>query len=264
MVHQLAIDIGNTHICFGIFKEGSLLNSWRVDAQVRRTSDEYKLLISGFFNLANVEMDRLDSSVICSVSPSATDNLLQAISPFCVNKPMVVTPQHKTNLKSIDYSLNEIGTDRIADAVAAYELYGGVPLIIVDAGTGLVFDAVSKDGAYLGGAIAPGLEIAAEALNSKTALLPQTDFKIPASAIGKNTNHSLRSGFLLGFGELINGLIDRFADELTSSKNERVCTIATGGMAQLIATLSGRFDYVDSDLTLKGLQLIYDLNNQTT
>lgn len=261
MSHQLAIDIGNTHICFGIFAGDALVHSWRVDAQARRTSDEYKLLIRGFCEFVDLGLGDLSSSVICSVSPAATDNLLRAVSPFCAESPLVVTADAKTNLTAIDYSLKEIGTDRIADAVGAYAEHGGVALVIVDAGTGLVFDAVSKDGAYLGGAIAPGLEIAAEALNIKTALLPQTEFAIPATAIGKNTTHSLQAGFLLGYSDLLNGLIDRFAGELTGGKAEPVRTIATGGMAELIATLSGRFDYVDPDLTLKGLHILHQLNS---
>jgi len=258
---QLAIDIGNTHICLGVFKADALLKSWRVDAQARRTGDEYRLLIDGFFQAAGFDINALESSVICSVSPSSTDNLLRAVSPLCADAPMVVTARHKTNLKSIDYSLQEIGADRIADAAAAFELYGGAPLVIVDAGTGLVFDAVSGAGEYLGGAIAPGLEVAADALNSKTALLPPTDFKIPQTYIGKNTAHSLRAGFLLGYRELINGLIQKFASEMVGEGAARARAIATGGMADLIAALSGRFDYVDADLTLKGLRLIYDMNS---
>ena len=247
----LAIDIGNTNITIGLFDAQKLQNTWRVSTDSSRTSDEYGLQISNMLGSNKI----IDEVSICSVVPPLTPTFEVLCRRYFKVNPLTIGAGSKTGIKVMYDSPRDVGTDRIVDAAAVVHLYGG-PAIIVDLGTATVFDAITASSEYLGGAIAPGMGVSADALFRATSQLRRVELSAPDSAIGKNTQHSIQSGLVLGYSELVKGMIRRFKLEL--GKESKV--IATGGLAQVVEKEVSLFDIIDPDLTLKGLQIVHELN----
>jgi type III pantothenate kinase len=252
----LTLDVGNTTITIGLFDGEQLRTTWRIATDHKRLADEYAVILLGLLEVEAVQAKEITDAALVSVVP----DLEPVFEAFCRQrlhvKPLVVGAGTRTGVRILYDSPRDVGSDRIADVVAAVRLYGPPPLIIVDLGTGLVFDAVSADGEYQGGAIAPGLGIAAEALYARAAKLYPVELTRPASAIGKNTVHAIQSGLLFGYVGLIEGMVARFKKELGGSAR----VIGTGGWSELFAHETDVFDVVDPDLTLHGLRLIYEMN----
>ncbi len=251
----LAIDIGNTNITLGLYDGNSLGATWRISTDADKQADEYTVLFNGLLQTRGMRDSTITQVVICSVVPPLTG----VFEEFCLNrfglKPLVVGMGVKTGMRILYDNPRDVGADRVADAVAAYHRYGG-PVIVVDCGTALVFDAVSQDGEYLGGAIAPGLGVAAEALVSKASKLTRVELTAPEGAIGRTPSASMQSGLIYGYVGLIEGLVARFKRELGPG----VKVVATGGMAGVLAGETDVLDEVDPDLTLEGLKLIHEMN----
>jgi len=251
----LAIDIGNTNITVGVFQGDSLRVTWRVTTNAQRMADEYGLMFRNLLALRSIDHPAITAGCICSVVPPLTLTMEQVCQEYFGVTPLIVGTGAKTGVQIRYDNPRDVGADRVADAVAAFRLYGG-PVIIVDFGTGTVFDAVSESGEYLGGAIAPGLRVAAESLYTSTSQLRRVDLVAPRSAIGKNTTSAMQAGLVLGYVGLVEGMVRRFKEELGG--HARV--VATGGQADLIAGETPVFDFVNKDLTLIGLRMIYDMN----
>ena len=247
----LAIDIGNTNITIGLFDAQKLQKTWRVSTDSSRTSDEYGLQISNMLGSNKI----INEVSICSVVPPLTPTFEVLCRRYFKVNPLTIGAGSKTGIKVMYASPRDVGTDRIVDAAAVVHLYGG-PAIIVDLGTATVFDAITASSEYLGGAIAPGMGVSADALFRSTSQLRRVELSAPDSAIGKNTQHSIQSGLVLGYSELVKGMIRRFKLEL--GKESKV--IATGGLAQVVEKEVSLFDIIDPDLTLKGLQIVHELN----
>ena len=251
----LAIDIGNTNIGLGVFDGQRLKSTWRIATDQRRLADEYGLLISSILSTKGIDPSDITEACLCSVAPNLTATFEEACKNYFGVSPLTVSTGVKTGVRVHYDNPRDVGADRIADAVAAFQLYGG-PVIVVDFGTATVFDAVSGAGDYMGGAIAPGINVAADALFLSTSQLRKVELAPPQSAIGRTTVASLQSGLLWGHVGLVEGMVARFKKEL--GDNARV--VATGGLAELIAKETNIFEAVNSDLTLLGLRLIYELN----
>ena len=251
----LAIDIGNTNITIGVYSGENLGPRWRFAAGQEKMPDEYGALILNLFERAGISTKDIDAIVMASVVPSLKGVFAEACSRHLQRVPMVVNGKSKTGIRIQYEDVGELGADRIVDAAAGYALYGG-PACIVDFGTATTFDAVSAEGDYLGGAIAPGIGISADALFQRAAKLPKVDLLRPPTAIGKNTVHSLQSGLMFGYVGLVEGIIARFCAELGPSTK----AIATGGLAEVIAKETKAISIVAPWLTLDGLRIIYDLN----
>jgi type III pantothenate kinase len=251
----LCIDIGNTNITLGVYQADQLAAHWRVNTDHHKMPDEYGILLVNLMEHLGLDTGQIDGVVIASVVPPVTDILAEVSHDYFQQQPLIVGSGIKTGV-SIRYdNPHEVGADRVVNAAAAYRLYGG-PACIVDFGTATTFDALSNDGAYLGGAIAPGIRISAEALFARTAKLPRIDLQAPERTIGRNTSDSMRSGILYGYVGLVEGMVDRFIEEL----GPETIVIATGGLASFIARETDVFDHIDKWLTLKGLRIIYLLN----
>lgn len=251
----LCIDIGNTNIVLGIYKGEDLAAHWRISTDHERMPDEYAMLLLSLFQHKGLSFRDVHDIIIASVVPPLTDKFEEVSRDYFNIEPLVVGAGIKTGI-AIRYDRpQEVGADRVVNVAAAYRLYGG-PACIVDFGTGTTFDALSARGEYLGGAIAPGIRIAAEALFQRTAKLPRIDLQRPPRAIGRNTVDAMRSGILFGYVGLVEGLVARFRQEL----GEDMRVIATGGLAELVARETPVIQFVDPWLTLKGLRLIYELN----
>jgi len=253
----LVMDIGNTNTLLGVFDGGRLLVSWRLTSRREQTADEYGLELTGLLKLKGIEPGETTEACMCSVVPPLTATFDQVCRSYFNVTPLIVTAGVRTGLRILYDNPRDVGADRIVDAVAAIELYGR-PVIVVDFGTATVFDAVSRDGEYLGGAIAPGIQVAAEALFLNTSQLRRVEMVAPKSAIGRNTTSSMQSGLVLGYADLVTGMVQRFKAEL--GQDARV--IGTGGLAQIIAQETKTFDFINPDLTLIGLQLIYQMNQR--
>ena len=251
----LVIDIGNTNIALGVFEGPHLKDTWRLYTDPRRLPDEYGLLLSSILPLKGVNPDDITCACLCSVAPPLTPTFEEVCKNYFKATPLTVSAGVKTGVRILYDSPRDVGADRIVDAVAAFRLYGG-PVIIVDFGTGTVFDAVSHDGDYLGGAISPGINVAAEALFLSTSQLRRVELTPPKSAIGRNTVASLQSGLLLGYVGLVEGMVARFKKEI--GHDARV--VATGGLAEVIAKETKVFDAINPDLTLIGLRMVYEMN----
>ena len=251
----LAIDIGNTNITVGAFDGDDLRATFRMSTDARKMADEYAILLNQMLPLRGVSRERIDAAAICSVVPPLTPIFARLVESYIGVRPLVVGAGTRTGVRVRYDPPRDVGADRIVDAAAAFSAYGG-PVIVVDIGTATVLDAVTEDGDYLGGAIAPGISIAADSLFHATAMLRRVELTPPPSAIGRNTVHALQSGLVFGYSELVRGMVSRFKRELGA--NAKV--IATGGLANVIENRPKIFDAVDSNLTLTGLKLVYDMN----
>lgn len=250
----LTIDIGNTNVALGLYDGDALGSCWRFAAEYEKTPDEFGLLILNLFRQAGVAEAAVAGTVISSVVPQLTDTIAAACRQYLHHEPLVVDGTYDTGVTIRYDDISQLGVDRIVDIVAALRLYGG-PACVVDFGTATTFDAVSREGEYLGGAIAPGIGIASDALFQRAAKLPKVSLLRPPSAIGRNMVHSLQSGMLYGYVGLVEGLVERFRAELGAEMN----VIATGGMAELISRETEVISVVAPWLTLEGLKIIYDL-----
>jgi len=251
----LVIDVGNTHTVIGVYKEEKLLGYWRVSTDLNKTEDEYGMLVKNLLSNSNLSLSDIKSVVISCVIPPVSWILKKMSIDYFKVSALVVGPGIKTGICIKTDNPKEVGADRIVNAIAAYKLYGG-PVIIVDFGTATTFCAVDKEGVYLGGAIAPGLEISAEALFEKTAKLPKIELIKPKHSIGSNTITAMQSGMFFGYLGLTNELIRRFKREL----GEDSVVVATGGQAELIGSESKLINKINPLLTLEGLRLIYEMN----
>ena len=254
----LVIDVGNTTITLGLFKGDELRATWRIATDHQRLADEYAVILMGLLNVRGIKVEEVDDAALVSVVPDLVPVFETLFQEYLKVSPLVVGTGTRTGVRILYDSPRDVGADRIADVVAAVQRYGPPPLIIVDLGTALVFDAVSKDGDYLGGALAPGIHIAAEALTNRAAKLYPVELTRPPSAIGKNTVSALQSGLLFGYVGLIEGMVARFKEELGGAAT----VIGTGGWAEMIARETNVFDEVDPDLTLHGVRLIYEANRE--
>ncbi|MDI9448133.1 MAG: type III pantothenate kinase [Pelotomaculaceae bacterium] len=253
----LVFDVGNTNIVLGVFRNKELVAHWRLSTCRNRTSDEYGITLKDLFDTSGLEMKSIKAVVISTVVPPLTYILDKACQKYFNVTPIMVGPGIKTGL-SIKYeNPREVGADRIVNAVAGLELYGG-PLIIVDFGTATTFCAISARGEYLGGAIAPGINISTEALFARAAKLPRVELVKPAGVIGRNTVNSMQAGIFYGFVGQVDEIVRRMKKEL----GEDTKVIATGGLARLIAQESSVIERVEPLLTLTGLRLIYERNRQ--
>ncbi len=251
----LAVDIGNTNVVVGVFAGKKLLATWRLATNMERMPDEWGVLLKNMLSHKGIDPLKVNQSVISSTVPPMSGVFDTVCREYFKSKPVIIGAGVKTGVKLLIDNPREVGPDRVADAAAAYNLYGG-PVIIVDFGTATTVNAVSKAGEFLGGAIAPGIWIAMEALFSRTSMLQRVDLVKPKTAIGKNTVSSMQSGLIYGYIGMVEGLILRIQQEI----GEKAKVVATGGSANLIAPETKLIDTVNPDLTLVGLQIIHDLN----
>ncbi len=251
----LVFDVGNTNMVIGVYQEDKLLTHWRIRTDTLRTCDEYGMIIKALFDYQQIEMKKVKAVVISSVVPSLMAELEGLSHTYFSCRPLVIGPGIKTGLAIKYENPREVGADRVVNAVAAYHKYGG-PLIIVDFGTATTFCVVNEQGEYLGGAIAPGIAIASDALVAKAAKLPRVELVKPRSLIGRNTVASMQAGIIYGFVGQVEGIINRMKKEI-----EGPCqVVATGGLARVIAQETDAIEIVDDFLTLEGLRLIYEIN----
>jgi type III pantothenate kinase len=251
----LTIDIGNTNITFGLYEGETLGPCWRIRTIHEKMPDEYGILLDQLFRHQGYLPEQVTGIALASVVPPLTPIFAQACQHYLGQTPLVVDAGVRTGVRICYDNPREVGADRVVDAAAVQALYG-VPACVVDFGTATTFDAVSAEGDYLGGAIAPGIGIAAQALFERTAKLPRVELTRPPSAIGRNTAHSIQSGLLFGYVGLVEGMVARFKAEL--GPETRV--VATGGLAETIARETEVIEVVDPWLTLHGLRIIYELN----
>jgi type III pantothenate kinase len=250
----LTLDISNTSIKAGVFNGEALVANWRIATERQKLADDYAMLLLGLFQASGIPASEIKGvSMSCVVPPlrSVFDDLARK---YLHLTPLIVGPGIKTGVKLAVDNPREVGADRVVNSLATYRLYGG-PAIAIAFGTATVFDCISAQGDYLGGAIAPGVVTSLESLTRSAAQLFQVELVRPPKAIGKNTVTTMQSGVVLGFAGLVEGLVKRLKNELGDAK-----VIATGGLAEVIAPATNVIDTVDLQLTLKGLKLIYELN----
>jgi type III pantothenate kinase len=252
----LAIDLGNTNLTLGLYDGEKLGPRWRLATVHDRMPDEYGLQILGLLSHAGYNPDRLTGVCLASVVPPLTTRVVEACRAYLNQEPLVVDAGVKTGVRIRYEDPRAVGADRIVDAAAVLRYYGG-PACVVDFGTATTFDAISAEGDYLGGAIAPGIGIAAEALYLRTAKLSRVDLQRPPNAIGRNTVHAMQSGLLFGYVGLVEGMVARFRAEL----GPRMKVIATGGLAEIVARETSVLEVIAPWLTLDGLRIVWDLNH---
>lgn len=251
----LVFDVGNSNIVLGVFEGDQLLTEWRIGTDPRRTADDLGMLVKNLFYFRGYEFQEIESLVISSVVPPLTPILCDMCRKYFDKEPLVVGPGVKTGMPIRYENPREVGADRIVNAVAVTHRYG-TPAVIVDFGTATTFCAVSKSGDYLGGAIAPGLMVSMEALFARAAKLPRIELVKPEKVIGRTTVTSMQAGFYYGFIGQLEGIVQRFKEEL----GEDAVVVATGGLAELICSEVDCVDHIDPYLTLWGLKLIYERN----
>jgi type III pantothenate kinase len=249
----LVVDVGNTNIVLGVYRGSELTSSWRLATARDRTADEYGILAKQLVD--GHDGNHLDGAIVGSVVPPLNGVVADMIRRYFSVEAIFVEPGIKTGIAIHTDNPQEVGADRIINCVAAYEAYGG-PSVIVDFGTATTFDLVTEDAKYVGGVIAPGLNISAEALFARAARLPRVDFRRPPSVIGTNTVVNMQSGLYYGYLGLVDGILARMKSEVPAIKH----VVATGGLAVLFAEDSEHIDDFDPELTLKGLKIIYDRN----
>ena len=250
-----AIDVGNTHTVLGLYEQDTLLESWRLRSDKERTSDEWGINFKTLFSMRNLDITAVTASAVASVVPPATHAVKRACLRYFGVEPLVIGPGVKTGLPIRYENPREVGADRVVNAVAGFSECKSA-CIVVDFGTATTFDCISEDGAYLGGAITPGIVTSLDALAAKTSKLPRVEIGLPRHAIGRNTVESIQSGVLFGYVAMVDGMVQRLSSEMEGS----VSVIATGGLATIIAQESRTIARVSPNLTLEGLRLIYEMN----
>lgn len=252
----LVIDVGNTNIVLGIFSGDELITSWRLGTDRKRTADELGMTLKNLFDFRGFTFEQIEAIAISSVVPPLTPVLTTMCRRYFGKEPLIVGPGVKTGMPIRYENPREVGADRIVNAVAVIQRYG-CPAVVVDFGTATTFCAISREGEYLGGAIAPGIGISTEALFERAAKLPRVELARPRQVIGKNTIASMQSGIYYGFVGQVDELVTRIKEEMGEPE---AVVVATGGLARLICEGTRTVDHVDPYLTLWGLKIIYDRN----
>lgn len=251
----LVIDAGNTNIVFGIFQDDELLHSWRISTHRShyRTGDELMILLHNLLGLIGLSFSSIDGAAVCSVVPPLNDGIKSMCSERLEIDTLFIDPKAQDFIR-LNYRVpEEVGADRIVNAVAAKEFFGS-PAVVVDFGTATTFDVVTRDGCYDGGLIFPGIGISSEALFTRTSKLPKVEFCKPPHLVGKSTEESIQAGLYFGYVSMVNGILEDLKKELTEAK-----VVSTGGYARMINRNNpGLFDAVEKDLTVKGLKICYD------
>ncbi len=251
----LAVDVGNTNIVYGLFDGERLVHQFRVESARGRTADEYAVQLRALLDMNDIAPSAVDAAIIACVVPSLTDPMVQLVQRAFEREALVVGPGIRTGMAILIENPREVGADRIADAVAGYDrAKGGV--IVVDFGTSTNFDVVTPKGEYLGGVLAPGLQISADALFARAAKLPRVEIARPPKVVGRNTVHAMQSGIVYGYVGLVDGIVERLLAELGFP----CAVVATGGLAPLIAPMSKTIGDVDDHLTLTGLRILHERN----
>lgn len=251
----LVVDVGNTNTVMGVYDGAALRAHWRVMTGNYRTVDEFRILLATLLHQEGLDHARITGCCVSSVVPQMNHAIEHACAQFLGHAPVFVGPGVKTGLVIQVENPKEVGADRIVNAVGALEAHGG-PLIVIDFGTATTFDAIGANREYKGGVIAPGIQIAADALFEKCAKLPRIDLAIPATVIGRDTVAHMRAGLTYGYADLVDGLVRRMKAEMGGAPT----VIATGGLAALVASIAGSIDHIDPLLTLTGLRVIYEKN----
>jgi type III pantothenate kinase len=255
----LAIDVGNTNIVLGVFAGASLVQSWRLQTLRERTSDELGLIVDGLFAHSRIDRASIHGVILGSVVPPLTGTLRTMTDRYFGIPPLTIEPGVDTGMPILYENPSEVGADRIVNGVGAWERFGGSrdrAMIVVDFGTATTLDAISARGEYLGGAICPGVQISADALFQRAARLPRIDVRKPPSVIGRTTVGAMESGLFYGYVGMVEGLVRRMNAELGG----RAISVATGGLADVIAPETSLIQHVDPDLTLHGLRIVWERN----
>lgn len=259
----LAFDVGNTNIVLGVFDDGNMITSWRLETDYNKSADEYGMIVNQLFSYEGLKVTDVKDVIISTVVPSVLYTLQHLSQKYFHRRAIVIGPGIRTGLVIKYDNPKQVGSDRIVNAVAAHAKYGG-PLIIIDFGTATTFCAISAEAEYLGGTIAPGLKISSEALFEKTAKLPKVELEEPGHVICRNTINSMQSGLVYGHMGMVDYVVRKMKKELQEYEGSEceVKVIATGGLATLIDAGIDCIDHVDKMLTLEGLRLIYEKNRK--
>ena len=252
----LAIDVGNTNTVIGLFENDQLLKSWRLSTSSDKTIDEYGILFRNLFEPAGYRADQVENAIISCVVPPLQETLAEMCQQYFHCSPLIVGPGIKTGISLQVDQPQEVGADRIVNSIAVFKRFGG-PAIVVDFGTATTFDPISGQGAFLGGVIAPGVRISAEALYKHAAKLPRVEIKRPRQVIGKNTVDNIQSGLFYGYLGLIDGILEGMVSEMGADP----VIVATGGLGKMFAKESRFIRHFDKDLTLFGLELLFRKNS---
>ncbi len=256
----LVVDVGNTNITFGVYNNKELLTTFRLMTKTPRTSDEFGVLITELLSKNSINKDKIEGAIIASVVPNVMHSLIGGIKRYIIEKLIIVGAGVKTGIKIVTENPKEIGPDRIVDAVAAYELYGG-PVLVIDFGTATTYDLVDENGCFCAGITAPGIKISAKALWEDTARLPEIEIKKPASILAQETISSMQAGLVYGQIGQTEYIIKSVKKE-TGYDNLKV--VATGGLGRIIVPETDMIETYNSSLTLEGLRIIYEKNNRQT
>ncbi|WP_160036655.1 type III pantothenate kinase [Paenibacillus sp. An7] len=251
----LVVDVGNSNIVLGIYKHRELLHHFRISTSRQSTVDEYGILTHNFFQMSGISTSDIEGVIISSVVPPLVNVLEEMCIKYVGKKPLIVGPGIKTGLNLRYENPREVGADRIVNAVAAIDQFN-CPLVVVDFGTATTFDCIDGEGNYLGGAIVPGIGISTEALYQRASKLPRIELEKPKKVIGRNTIHAMQAGIVFGYAGQVDGIVERIKEEMQATPK----VIATGGLAELIASETKTIEVVSPMLTLEGLRIIYERN----
>jgi len=254
----LVVDIGNTNIVFGVYDNSQLINHWRLSTALQKTVDEYAILLNSLLYIEKIKLSEIDSVIISCVVPPLLIPFELVCKKYIGVKPLIVEPGIKTGMPILYENPQEVGADRIVNAVAGYEKHKKA-LIVVDFGTATTFDYITPKGEYAGGAIAPGIMISMEALFERASKLPRVELIRPKGVIGKNTVHAMQSGITYGYVSLVDGIVTRIKEEVKTNPY----VIATGGLSVFVYKESSTIDEVDEFLTLRGLKILYEKNKDS-
>ncbi len=255
------LDVGNTNIVLGIYKEKELIVEWRLSTDYKRTSDEYMTQVAQLFNQSKINVEDIEGVIISSVVPNIMYSLEHMVRKYFKTNPLIVGPGIKTGIRIKYDNPKEVGADRIVNAVAAYEMYK-TSLVIIDFGTATTFCSIGKNGDYLGGTICPGIKIASEALFEKAAKLPRVELVKPETVICKNTVESMQAGIVYGYIGQVDYIVNKIKEEMIARGEGTPLIIATGGLGKLIAKDSQTIDKIEPYLTLEGLRILYEKNRE--